>query len=195
MVLRFSTPIGRNAPLDSTKLAKEHRPLAWHATCLLDSSNVMAAARKSPAQRAGETVARGASWMSLLAAATLGVTNVDQVRARVSSGDHVGDGDLRLIIQAYDKQALDDSSLPQFGAQPLASSQRSITAEELKRGIDVSFLQFPSDGGSEPVVVAWVEHGVPDLELDALEARPAQGAYYGTAVARGGDIVLRRGNG
>ncbi|HVW26381.1 MAG TPA: hypothetical protein VHC69_13520 [Polyangiaceae bacterium] len=133
--------------------------------------------------------------MSLLAAATLGVTNVDQVRARVSSGDHVGDGDLRLIIQAYDSHSLDDSSLPQHGAQPLASSQRSITAEELKRGVDVSFLQFPSDGAGEPVVVAWVEHGVPDLELDALEARPRQGAYYGTALAHGGEIVLRRGNG
>jgi hypothetical protein len=156
----------------------------------------MAAARKSPAQRAGETVARGASWMSLLAAATLGVTNVDQLRARISAGDHVGDGDLRLIVQAYDKQALDGSSLPQYGAQPLASSQRSITAEELRRGVEVSFVQFPADGATgESVVVAWVERGAPDLEFDALEARPKQGAYYGTALARGSEIVLRRGNG
>ncbi|HEX4334952.1 MAG TPA: hypothetical protein VH062_03500 [Polyangiaceae bacterium] len=156
----------------------------------------MAAARKSPAQRAGETVARGASWMSLLAATTLGVSGVDQMRARISVGDHVGEGDLRLIVQSYDKLALDGRALPQTGAQPLASSQRSITAEELRQGINVSFLQFPSEDASNgSVVVAWVERGVPDLELDALEARPARGAYYGTAFEPGGDIVLRRGNG
>ncbi len=156
----------------------------------------MAAARKTPAQRAGETVARGASWMSLLAATTLGVTGVDHLRAHISAGDHVGEGDLRLIVQAYSKQELDGRDLPQTGAQPRASSQRSITAEELREGINVSFLQFPGEGVSgESVVVAWVERGAPDLELDALEARPASGAYYGTALEHGGDIVLRRGNG
>jgi hypothetical protein len=156
----------------------------------------MAAARKSPAQRAGETVARGASWMSLLAATTLGVTEVDQFRARITAGGHVGEGDLRLIVQTYDKQELDGRDLPQYGAQPLASSQRSITAEELREGINVSFLQFPRDGvEGTSVVVAWVEHGAPDLDLDALEARPALGAYYGTALEHGSDIVLRRGNG
>lgn len=195
MLSLFSTPFGRNAPLPSTSLANGLRSLAWHEACLLLPVKLMAAARKTPAQRAGETVARGASWMSLLAAATLGITNVDQLRAHISSGDHVGEGDLRLIVQAYDKHALDDSSLPQRGALPLASSQRSITAEELKRGIDVSFLQFPEEGTNEPVVVAWVERGAPDLEFDALEARPTQSAYYGTELARAGNIVLRRGNG
>ncbi len=157
----------------------------------------MAAARKSPAQRAGESVARGASWMSLLAAATLGVTNIDQLRARITTGEHVaGEGDLRLIVQAYDKRELDGRDLPQHGAQPRASSQRSITAEELRQGVDVSFLQFPAeDVSGESVVIAWVERGAPDLELDALEARPTQGAFYGTALAHSGDIVLRRGNG
>ena len=30
-----------------------------------------------------------------------------------------------------------------------------------------------------PVIVAWIEHGAPDLELDALRARPSRGAVYG----------------
>jgi hypothetical protein len=134
--------------------------------------------------------------MSLLAATTLGVTGVDQLRARITTGDHVGEGDLRLIVQSYNKQELDGRDLPQTGAQPLASSQRSITAEELRQGINVSFLQFPREGASDDsVVVAWVERGAPDLDLDALEARPARGAYYGAALEQGGEIVLRRGNG
>jgi len=156
----------------------------------------MAAARRTPAQRAGATAARGASWMSLLAAATLGVSGVDHVRARISAGDHVGDGDLRLIVQAYSKSEIASGALPQPHAQPLASIQRSITAEELREGINVSFLQFPVEGATgESVVVAWVERGVPDLDLDALEARPEKSAYYGTALEHDGEIVLRRGIG
>src|SRR5262249_55515768 len=103
----------------------------------------MAAARRTPAQRVSATAPRGASWMSLLAATTLGVSGVDHLRARISTGDHVGDGDLRLIVQAYNRHNLDGRDLPQQHAQPLASIQRSITAEELREGIDVSFLQFP----------------------------------------------------
>jgi hypothetical protein len=156
----------------------------------------MAAARKSPAQRVGATAARGASWMSLLAAATLGVSGVDHLRARISSGDHVGEGDLRLIVQSYSRANLDGRDLPQQHAQPLASIQRSITAEELREGIDVSFLQLPTEGErGESVLVAWVERGVANLDMDALEARPDQGAYYGTALEHDGNIVLRRGAG
>jgi hypothetical protein len=38
-------------------------------------------------------------------------------------------------------------------------------------------------GGSAPVIVAWVERGKPDLEFDALEARPSNDAVYGVAAA------------
>ena len=134
--------------------------------------------------------------MSLLAAATLGVSGVDHLRARISAGDHVGDGDLRLIVQAYSRDQVASGALPERDVQPLASLQRSITAEELREGINVSFLQFPTeDARGESVVVAWVERGAPDLDLDALEARPEKGAYYGTALEHDGEIVLRRGTG
>jgi hypothetical protein len=42
--------------------------------------------------------------------------------------------------------------------------------------------------------VAWIEHGAPDLELDALRARPSRGAVYGVAQTLAGSahVVLRR---
>jgi len=41
------------------------------------------------------------------------------------------------------------------------------------------------------VVVAWVERGSANLELDALEARPADGSYYGVGKGSGDDLVVR----
>jgi hypothetical protein len=145
--------------------------------------------------RMGATAARGASWMSLLAAATLGVSGVNQLRARVSTGEHVGDGELRLIVQSYAKDKLDGHDLPREYAQPLASTQRSITAEELRNGVDVSVLQLPDDGvpgaaETDSVVVAWVEAGSANLDYDGLEARPHDGAYYGVAQRSDGAIEL-----
>src|SRR5262245_24483278 len=193
---RFRRLFGHQPQSARPSLANGRQGSRWHASCLRKFL-LMAAARRTPAQRAGATAARGASWMSLLAAATLGVSGVDHLRARISAGDHVGDGDLRLIVQAYSKTEVATGELPERHAQPLASIQRSITAEELREGINVSFLQFPTDGagGGESVVVAWVEHGAPDLDLDALEARPAKSAFYGTALEHDGEIVLRRGVG
>jgi hypothetical protein len=148
----------------------------------------MAPQSTTPRQR----VARGASWMSLLAATTLGVSGVDQLRAHISAGDDVGEGELRLIVQSYRRDTLDGQHLPQEYAQPLASIQRSITAEELKAGVDVSFLQLPTEGvDGDSVVVAWVERGLPNLDYDALEARPRAGAYYGVAQRSDGEVVLR----
>ena len=44
------------------------------------------------------------------------------------------------------------------------------------------------------MIVAWIEHGAPDLEFDALRARPSRGAVYGVAQTSAGSaqIVLRR---
>jgi hypothetical protein len=141
--------------------------------------------------RMAATAARSASWMSLLAAATLGVSGVNQLRARVSTGEHVGDGELRLIVQSYAKDKLDGHDLPQEYAQPLASTQRSITAEELRNGVDVSVLQLPGEGAeTDSIVVAWVEQGSANLDYDALEARPRDGAYYGVAQRSDGAIEL-----
>jgi hypothetical protein len=151
----------------------------------------MARRKTPPAPSAPASAARGASWMSLLAAATLGVTGMDQVRAHISAESDLGDGDLRLIVQSYPKGKLDGQRLPQEYAEPLASIQRSITSEELRNGVNVSFLQLSGEGTeADSVVVAWVEHGVPNLDYDALQARPRDGAYYGVAQRSDGEIVL-----
>src|SRR6185436_7969563 len=125
--------------------------------------------------RTPQRVASAASWMSLLAATTLGVSGVNQVRAHISAGEEVaGDGELRLIVQSYRRDRLPDGRLPGRAVQPLASAQRAITAEELKRGVDVSFVELNEDAtDSDSVVVAWVENGSANLDFDALEARPA----------------------
>lgn len=146
---------------------------------------------RAKAHRVTASAARGVSWMSLVAATTLGVSGVDQIRARVTSETDVQDeGELRLIVQSYARETLDQGRLPSKDVQPLASIQRAITAEELRDGVDVSVLQLPETGSSDSIVVAWVERGVADLEFDGMEARPRDGAYYGIA-QRGADIVLR----
>jgi hypothetical protein len=130
--------------------------------------------------------------MSLLAAATLGVSGVNQVRARISAGEELkSEGELRLIVQSYPRDRL-TAGRPERNAQPLASTQRAITPEELKQGIDVSFLELGADAADpESVVVAWVESGSANLDLDALEARPADGTYYGVGSASAGNLVVR----
>src|ERR1041384_38614 len=111
------------------------RALALARAVLMHSSPLSMASSRTTPQR----VASAASWMSLLAATTLGVSGVNQVRAPISAGDEVGDGELRLIVQSYRRDRL-RQGLPARDARPLASTQRAITAEELRQGIDVSVL-------------------------------------------------------
>lgn len=146
---------------------------------------------------AAATAAKGASWMSLVAATTLGLGQVDQVRALVSAESELsgGAGDYRLIVQSYSKDSLASDSLPSEYARPSASVQRAVTAEELARGIDVRMVELGELTRADRVVVAWVEQGQPDLELDARRARPGKGAYYGVADGRSSAdvrIVLRK---
>jgi hypothetical protein len=94
----------------------------------------------------------------------------------------------RLIVQSYDHA--DVSSLG-TRERPLASIQRAVTPEELKQGVRVGLLEFRQDrreaddgegeSAAPPVVVAWVEEGRPDLELDGLRARPRPGSLQGAA--------------
>jgi hypothetical protein len=152
----------------------------------------MTVRKSTRGQRATASAVRRVSWMSLVAATTLGIGGVDQLRARISAAGEVpGEGELRLIVQSYRPETLNRDQLPQQFAVPLASIQRAITAEELHAGIDVSLLQLPAEGtAGDAMVVAWVERGVPNLDYDALEARPRAGAYYGVARQEDGNVVL-----
>jgi hypothetical protein len=148
---------------------------------------------------AAASAATGVSWLALVAATSLGIGQMDRVRAEISSDAEVGaevDGETyRLIVQSYAPDSVGADHLPAAHARPLASAQRAITAEELRKGVEVDIVQL---GGEAPaassVVVAWIERGAPDLELDALTARPKPDAFYGFGpqVTESARVVLRR---
>lgn len=143
------------------------------------------------------SAAAGASWMALLAATSIGAVSVERMRAEVSAQDlgAATSAGYRLIVQSYASNSVAANRLPGASHRPLASVQRAVTAEELAQGIAVDVLQIDQASGEQaPVIVAWIEHGAPDLELDALRARPGRNAVYGVAqtLAGSAQVVLRR---
>ena len=143
------------------------------------------------------SAAASASWMALLAATSIGAVSVERMRAEVSAQDlgAASSAGYRLIVQSYARDSVAANQLPGAGHRPLASVQRAVTAEELARGINVDVLQIDQASDQQaPLIVAWIEHGAPDLELDALRARPTRGAVYGVAqtLAGSAQLVLRR---
>jgi hypothetical protein len=125
--------------------------------------------------------------MALLASTALGIESADTVRAEVTSTeDLVESGSYRLVVQSYDAEI---GHVPGHRARPVGSVQRAVTGAELRQGVSVSLLELRQAAavdskGREPVVVAWVEDGKPDLEFDARMARPRPGSVYGS-VRRG----------
>lgn len=141
--------------------------------------------------------ASGGSWLALVAATTVGVGTVNSLQATVSGERLQGAGEgYRLIVQAYDAASVGGDNLPHTRARPLGSTQRAVSAEDIRRGIRVHLVhggQTPS-AEVQPIVVAWLEPGQPDLEFDGLLARPSPGAAVATARADGDGVqlVLRR---
>jgi len=135
--------------------------------------------------------------MALLAVTSLGAVSVERMRAEVSAQDlaaATGAG-YRLIVQSYAPDSVAANQLPGANHRPLASAQRAVTAEELAQGVAVDVLQIDEKSGERPpMIVAWIEHGAPDLELDALRARPTRAAVYGVSQSLAGSaqIVMRR---
>jgi hypothetical protein len=116
----------------------------------------------------------------LLAASTLGGA-AGTLRAEVRA-DGLRDGAYRLVVQSYDAA----NGVPGRDAKPVGSLQRAVTADELRAGVRVSLLELrdreaTQPAADRPVVVAWIEAGEPDLEVDARAARPQPGSVYGVA--------------
>lgn len=98
----------------------------------------------------------------------------------------------RLIVQSYDHA---DVSAIGLRERPVASFQRTVTADELRQGVRIDLLELRHgrpeadvDEGkptARPVVLAWVEEGRADLELDGLRARPRPGSLLGAAPRTG----------
>lgn len=119
--------------------------------------------------------------MALLAATTLGDA-AGTLRAEVRAQGLSSEALYRLVVQSYD--ASDGASgLPADDARPVGCLQRAVTADEMRQGVRVDLLELRKGasraGAQEPVVLAWIEAGSPDLEFDGRTARPAPGSVYG----------------
>lgn len=132
-----------------------------------------------------------ASWLALLAATTLGSASLTEVQ--VTAGGVRAQSPMRLVVQTYAPENVDALGRVSPRARPLGSMQRAVSAEELARGVPVSVLQLDGERDAH-VVVAWVEPGEPNLELDARTAKPAAEALVGVSHSRAGErahIVMR----
>lgn len=154
----------------------------------------MRATKKSNAEGAsvGVSASRAGadSWMTLLASTSLGVGSAKTLSAVVRAGARAEPGGpttagcdrpLRLVVQSYDAPG---GKLPGKQARPVGSMQRSVTADELREGVHVSFVELRGEEqtrATEPVVVAWLEDGDAELEFDGRRARPKPGAMFGSA--------------
>lgn len=133
------------------------------------------------------SAAVGASWMALVAATTMGLGHLDRVRAEVSADTAklgVGSGPYRLVVQSYPRESVSADTVPSKRQRPLASAQRSVTAEELSRGVAVDVLRVGEELDPSQIIVAWIEQGEANLEFDGAEARPGAHALYGASESR-----------
>jgi hypothetical protein len=123
--------------------------------------------------------------MALVAATTIGLGQLDRVRAQVSADSAaLGGGSYRLVVQSYARESVGAGKVPSSRQKPLASAQRSVTAEELSRGVAVDVLRLGESLDPSQIIVAWVEKGEANLEFDGAEARPDAAALYGASESR-----------
>jgi len=132
-----------------------------------------------------------ASWLSLVAATTAGIGPSATVRTCVKADVGEDLGELRLVVHSYLAEQLGDRTVPRATDKPVSSTQRAVTAEELRRGVVVEMVQPAAGSGVAPLVVAWVERGRANLDFDALLARPTPGVPKGCAKARGKSDDMR----
>jgi hypothetical protein len=122
------------------------------------------------------------SWLALVAATSLGVAHAGTVRAAIKLSSEMleGGGRYRLVVQSYDRLGA-ETDLP-GSRRPRASAQRSVTADDLARGVSIDLVELAEKPEMHPgMVVAWVEPGDADLEFDGRRARPQAGSIYGVA--------------
>jgi hypothetical protein len=138
---------------------------------------VMPSSKFSPSSTV--RAAAAGSWIALVAATTLGDA-AGALRAEVRA-DGLSDGGIyRLVVQSYDRST---GLVPGRHSRPVGSVQRAVTADELRQGVHVSLLEIrpvaSAVASEEPLVLAWIEAGQPDLEFDGRTARPRPGNVYG----------------
>lgn len=143
----------------------------------------------TPAAKPDTTVGPGCSWLSLLAASSLGARRVETTATEVRVAKaKLAKGPMRLVVQTFA-----EGSAP--GARPISSAQRSVTADELRRGVKMSLVDLSAGAkGRGAKVVAWVEPGDATLEYNGRKARPGRDSLVGVARSTEGPvkIVLQR---
>jgi hypothetical protein len=160
-------------------------------------SHPLPLSRTTRSSGAARGAAGAGSWMALVAATTIGLSAVQRVRAAVSVGSRESlptlSGEYRLIVQSYSAGSVVDGR-PLAHARPLASAQRSVTPEELTRGVDIDVVDVGEPRSDSAVIVAWLERGSADLDFDARRARPGLDAFIGAAAlqSEAARVVLSR---
>src|SRR5690606_2264611 len=140
------------------------------------------------------TNAGATSWLAVVATTMLGSEQMSRSRAWVqadvgAASDHAAPASarFRLVVQSYVPGVLDDLGVPVGDARPSGSTQRFVTAEELRDGVWVDLVQL--EAAAEAVLIAWIEWDEADLDFDALAARPTHDAWL--ACAPVGDETCR----
>jgi hypothetical protein len=132
--------------------------------------------------------------MALLVATTLGSeVAAEPVHAEVKAPGELKGDSFRLIVQSYDAGT---AALRAGRAKPVGSMQRVVSAEELKNGIRVDFVELRDgergEADKRPLVVAWLEPvRAAGYDLDAREARPPAGSLCGYAHRSATDVKIR----
>ena len=75
------------------------------------------------------------------------------------------------MVQSYVPGVLDDLGVPVGDARPSGSTQRFVTAEELRDGVWVDLVQL--EAAAEAVLIAWIEWDEADLDFDAHPTLPS----------------------
>lgn len=122
-------------------------------------------------------LADDASWTSLLAHTSTGLTGLGRCRVRVHQrGAHTSHEGLRLVVQSYRERDV-IAGRPRPYARPLASAQRAVSPDQLHFGVQLDLVSFEGDD-DDVVVIAWMEDGDTDLDFDGLQARPPRSARW-----------------
>src|ERR1700679_1892351 len=96
------------------------------------------ATRKQPAPRSRtKRSAAAGSWLALLAMTTLG-DGADTLHAEVRA-QGLREGAYRLVVQSYDAT---HGGVPGRDERPVGSTQRAVTADELRSGVHVNLLEL-----------------------------------------------------
>lgn len=135
------------------------------------------------------------SWLALLTTTTLGSrSHILRAEVKGDLGRETSPGQtIRLVVQVYPHRALVEGRIQPW-ARPYASAQRAVTRDELLVAVPIHLVDFRRstlDARDPSVVVAWVEPGLPDLELDGADARPGPLQPWTLAPLRPGQRLVK----